>query len=386
DILKDKNIIVNKEIKEGLFGSSELIISTPDLEDIKIDVKVENMKKDKDEKSVLSLEKENSDKLEDKREEEEKEGLLDKIKNFFADEETKGLEEDAAREDAILEFNNQDRKGILIPQPLTPEEEAIGLQTIEEYQEETEETPRFMFFRAPALRGPQNNLGDKKFTIITRFDVSTKAGPIQAGQSFTIKLDDKLTVKDPQTLKPIVNNGETIATPSYDKDTNTITYKIDKTITEDLQIPLAIDVDYNVEKIKELDKDATKHSIKNSISGIGVTGTTLPETVVDDEGNVINQIVEPGSHSVLEIVDQGEDYQVHMDVTGDPIVKDGELDSIDWTVRFTSTKDFLDLGLISNATLVKGSGLSRYENITINGKPINLDDITTNEIEGKLGI
>ena len=386
DILKDKNIIVNKEIKEGLFGSSELIISTPDLEDIKIDVKVENMKKDKDEKSVLSLEKENSDKLEDKKEEEEKEGLLDKIKNFFADEEAKGLEEDTKQEDAILEFNNKDRKGILIPQPLTPEEEAIGLQIIEEYrEEEKEESPRFIFFRAP-LRGPQNNLGDKKFTIITRFDVSTKAGPIQAGQSFTIKLDDKLTVKDPQTLKPILNNGETIATPSYNKDTNTITYTIVEPITKDLQIPLAIDVDYNVEKIKELDKDATKHSIKNSISGIGVTGTTLPETVVDDEGKVVNQIVEPGSHSVLEIVDQGEDYQVHMDVTGDPIVKDGELDSIDWTVRFTSTKDLLDLGLISNATLVKGSGLSRYENITINGKPINLDDITTNEIEGKLGI
>ena len=388
DILKDKNIIVNKEIKEGLFGSSELIISTPDLEDIKIDVKVENMKKDKDEKSVLSLEKENSDKLENDNKEEEKEGLLDKIKNFFADDEqTKGLEEDAAREDAILEFNNQDRKGILIPQPLTQEEEAIGLQIIEEYrEEEEEESPRFIFFRAPALRGPQNNLADKKFTIITRFDVSTKAGPIQAGQSFTIKLDDKLTVKDPQTLKPILNNGETIATPSYDKDTNTITYTIAEPITKDLQIPLAIDVDYNVEKIKELDKDATKHSIKNSISGIGVTGTTLPETVVDDEGKVVNQIVEPGSHSVLEIVDQGEDYQVHMDVTGDPIVKDGELDSIDWTVRFTSTKDLLDLGLISNATLVKGSGLSRYENITINGKPINLDDITTNEIEGQLGI
>ena len=387
DILKDENIIVNKEIKEGLFGSSELIISTPDLEDIKIDVKVENMKKDKDEKSVLSLEKENSNKLEDKKDEEEKEGLLDKIKNFFADEETKGLEEDEKQENAILEFNNQDRKGILIPQPLTPEEEAIGLQIIEEYrEEEEEESPRFMFFRAPALRGPQNNLADKKFTIITRFDVSTKAGPIQAGQSFTIKLDDRLTVKNPQTLKPILNNGETIATPSYNKDTNTITYTIAEPITKDLQIPLAIDVDYNVEKIKELDKDATKHSIKNSISGIGVTGTTLPETVVDDEGKVVNQIVEPGSHSVLEIVDQGEDYQVHMDVTGDPIVKDGELDSIDWTVRFTSTKDLLDLGLISNATLVKGSGLSRYENITINGKPINLDDITTNEIEGKLGI
>lgn len=385
DILKDKNIIVNKEIKEGLFApSGKLTLSTTGLKDIEIKIEFDKSVN----KSDLSLEKENSNKLEKDNKEEEKEGVLDKIKNFFADEETKGLEEDARGEDAILEFNNQDRKGILIPQPLTPEEEAIGLQTIEEYQEEEEEeTPRFMFFRAPALRGPQNNLENKKFTIITRFDVSTKAGPIQAGQSFTVQLDDKLTVKDPQTLKPILNNGKTIATPSYDEKTNSIIYTIAETITEDLQIPLAIDVDYNTNKIKELDKDATKHSIKNSISGIGVTGTVkLPETVVDDEGNVVNQIVEPGSHSVLEIVDQGEDYQVHMDVIGNPIVKDGELDSIDWTVRFTSTKDLLDLGLTSNATLVKGSGLSRYENITINGKPIDSDDITTNEIEGRLGI
>lgn len=384
DILKDKNIIVNKEIKEGLFApSGKLTLSTTGLKDIEIKIEFDKSVN----KSDLSLEKENSNKLENDTKKEEKEGVLDKIKNFFADEETKGLEEDARQEDAILEFNNQDRKGILIPQPLTPEEEAIGLQTIEEYQEEeTEETPRFMFFRAPALRAPQNNLENKKFTIITRFDVSTKAGPIQAGQSFTIKLDDKLTVKDPATLKPIVNNGRTIATPSYDTNTNSIIYTITETITEDLQIPLAIDVDYNVDKIKELDGTATKHSIKNSISGIGVTETKLPETVVDDEGNVVNQIVEPGSHSVLEIVDQGEDYQVHMDVTGNPIVKDGELDSIDWTVRFSSTKDLLDLGLTSNATLVKGSGLSRYENITINGEPIHGDDITTNEIEGKLGI
>ena len=230
-------------------------------------------------------------------------------------------------------------------------------------------------------------LSDKKYTIITRFDVSRKAGPIQEGQSFTIKLDDRLTVKYPNTLKPIVNNGKTIANPSYDAKTNSITYTIAEDITENLQIPLSIDVDYNVKKINKLDGDATTHSIKNSITGIGVTGTVkLPETVVDDEGNVINQIVEPGSKDVLEIVDQGEDYQVHMDVSGSPIVKDGELESIDWTVRFSSTKDLLDLGLISNATLVKGSGLSRHENITINGKPINKDDITTNDIEGKLGI
>ena len=282
------------------------------------------------------------------------------------------------------------RKGILIPQPLTPEEEAIGLQIIEEYRTEEkqeEDSHGFMFFRAPA-RAPENKLADKKYTIITRFDVSTAAGPIQAGQSFTIKLDDRLTVKANTVLPDITNNGKTIATPSYNKDTNTITYTIAEPISDNLQIPLAIDVDYNVKKINELDgEDATKHSIKNSITGIGVTKEAkLPETVVDNDGNVVNQIIEPGSKDVLQIVDQGEDYQVHMDVSGSPIVKDGELESIDWTVRYSSTKDLLELGLISNATLVKGSGLSRYENITINGKPINLDDITTNPIEGQLGI
>ncbi len=231
------------------------------------------------------------------------------------------------------------------------------------------------------------SLADKKYTIVTRFDTSNAGGSIRKGQSFTIKLDEKLTVKDEKTLKPIVYNGKTIANPSYDSKTNSITYTIAEDITENLQIPLSIDVDYNVKKINKLDGDATTHSIKNSISGVGVPKEVkLPETVVDNDGKVVNQIIEPGSKDVLEIVDQGEDYQVHMDVSASPIVKDGELDSIDWTVRYSSTKDLLELGLISNATLVKGSGLSRYENITINGEPISLDDITTNEIEGKLGI
>ncbi|QQN56319.1 hypothetical protein I6H46_01440 [Anaerococcus obesiensis] len=83
----------------------------------------------------------------------------------------------------------------------------------------------------------------------------------------------------------------------------------------------------------------------------------MPQVVVDDKGNVINTIAEPGSHQVLEIVDQGEDYQVYMDANGTPVLTDGELTAIDWTVHFSATKDLLDLGLISNATLVKGSGL-----------------------------
>ena len=354
----------------------------------------EEIKKSEDKKDANN--KEDNKKTTDKKEvSKETKGLLEGIKEFFgltnlqkADRELKAIlsvKANGLKEVQALLSSFEEKYHITKEeQAKLMDDNADAIKALIEKDADKNFTPQMLINPVGAT---SQGLSDKKYTIITRFDVSRKAGPIQEGQSFTIKLDDRLTVKYPNTLKPIVNNGKTIATPSYDKDTNSITYTIAEPISENLQIPLSIDVDYNVEKIKDLDGDATTHSIKNSITGIGVTKEVkLPETVVDNEGKIVNQIIEPGSKDVLEIVDQGEDYQVHMDVSGSPIVKDGELESIDWTVRFSSTKDLLDLGLISNATLVKGSGLSRYENITINGKPINKDDITRNDIEGKLGI
>ena len=356
--------------------------------------KKEDIKKSEDKKDANN--KEDNKKTTDKKEvSKETKGLLEGIKEFFG---LTNLQKADRELKAILSVKANGLKEVQsllssfeTKYNLTKEEQAKlmednkdALKALIEKDADKNFNPQMLF---TPLRASSQSLADKKYTIMTRFDVSTKAGTVQAGQTFTIKLDDRLTVKDGTVLPSIMNNGEDIATPSYNKDTNSITYTLTKAIDKDLQILLSIDVDYNVEKIKELDKDATTHSIKNSITGIGVTKEVkLPETVVDNEGKIVNQIIEPGSKDVLEIVDQGEDYQVHMDVSGSPIVKDGELESIDWTVRFSSTKDLLDLGLISNATLVKGSGLSRYENITINGKPINKDDITTNDIEGKLGI
>ena len=356
--------------------------------------KKEDIKKSEDKKDANN--KEDNKKTTDNKEvSKETKGLLEGIKEFFgfsnlqkADRELKAIlsvKANGLKEVQALLSSFEDKYH------LTKEEQAKlmddnkdAIKALIEKDADKNFNPQMLF--AP-LRAPSQSLADNKYRIITRFDVSTAGGEVQAGQSFTIKLDDRLIVKDESTLKPIVYNGKIIANPSYDKNTNSIVYKIAQPISQNLQIPLSIDVDYNVEKIKKLDGDATTHSIKNSITGIGVTkAVSLPETVVDNDGKVVNQIIEPGSKDILEIVDQGEDYQVHMDVSGSPIVKDGELESIDWTVRFSSTKDLLDLGLISNATLVKGSGLSRYENITINGKPINKDDITTNDIEGKLGI
>ena len=358
--------------------------------------KKEDIKKSEDKKDANN--KEDNKKTTDKKEvSKETKGLLEGIKEFFgltnlqkADRELKAIlsvKANGLKEVQALLSSFEEKYH------LTKEEQAKlmddnkdAIKALIEKDADKNFNPQMLVNPKP-VGAASEGLSNKKYTINTRFDVSTKAGPVQAGQTFTIKLDDRLTVKDPKTLKTIVYNGKTIANPSYDAKTNSIIYTVAEPISDNLQIPLAIDVDYNVKNIQELDGDATKHSIKNSITGVGVTkAVSLPETVVDNEGKIVNQIIEPGSKDVLEIVDQGEDYQVHMDVSGSPIVKDGELESIDWTVRYSSTKDLLELGLISNATLVKGSGLSRYENITINGKPIDAKDITTNEIEGKLGI
>ena len=232
-------------------------------------------------------------------------------------------------------------------------------------------------------------LGDKKFTIRTRLDTSTIIGPIQPGEFFEIKLDPRLTVKQGTTLPNIVNDGTVLATPEYIEGTNTIKYTVKNPIAKNLQIPLAIDVDYNVDKINKLDENKDTHPINNSISGLGVVRPVkLPEVIVNNNGDIVNGITEPDGHQVLQIVEPGSDYKVYMDAHGTPVVKDGKLVAINWSVTFTSTKDLLSLGLSSNATTVKGSGLGDFSNLLLNGKELRTaaDGLSTNEIEGKLGI
>lgn len=391
---KEENSSTKEEENTDKAGDKNEASNKEEIKEEKNPATIEEKKEKKKEFDQL-IEETKEESKKDSADKDEKKGLLDGVKSFFgqtdlqkADKELKkaladesnGLEEIQKLLTSFGEKYKLSRKD----QAKLMDDNGPAIKKLIEKDADKNFRPQMLM---AAVNAGNLNLDGKKFTIMTRFDTSTAGGSIQAGQSFTIKLDDRLTVKDPNTLKPIVYDGKTIANPSYDESTNTITYKIVEPVSENLQIPLSIDVDYNLEKIKELDGDATRHSIKNSITGIGVTkAVSLPETVVDNDGKVVNQIIEPGSKDVLEIVDQGEDYQVHMDVSGDPIVKDGELASIDWTVRFSSTKDLLELGLISNATLVKGSGLSRYENITINGKPIKAEEMTTNEIENQLGI
>ena len=356
----------------------------------------EEIKKSEDKKDANNKE-DNKKKADQKEVSKETKGLLEGIKEFFgfsnlqkADRELKailsvkanGLKEVQAllsSFEAKYHLTQQEQAKLM-------DDNADAIKALIEKDADKNFNPQMLF--AP-LRAPEgSSLENKKFTIRTRFDASVANGNIPTTQTFTIKLDDKLTVNDVSTLKNITDeNGNVIARPTYNKSTNSITYKLENEITKDLQIPLSIDVDYNVVKIKELDKDATTHSIKNSIAGIGVNGEVkLPETVVDNDGNVVNQIVEPGGENVYEIVEQGDDYKVYMDAFGTPVVENGKLTAIDWSITFSGTKNLKELGLISNATLVKGSGLKDFESILLNGKPVKTGDLSNNPIEGQFGI
>ena len=393
DILRDKKIIVNKEIKDGIFGSSELILTTPGLKDIKIDVKVENLK---NEKSELSLNKDNSNKSEEKTNTEEKEedGLLDKIKNFFADDEqTKGLENDAAEENAELEISGLDENIKNEERELTEEELEAGLTLYQmpNIPGQAEEKSSVFGFLRSAVRGPASNsdlnLDGKKFTIITRYDISNANGPVQKGQSFTIHLDNKLKVKDESSLKPIKYNNEIIATPEYNSD-NTITYTLTRDIDENLQIPLNIPVDYNIDNVK-LDDDGT-FTVINKVSGLGVKAPKdLVPQKIDKNGNPAGSIIEPGRDDVIQIVDPSKNYRLSVDSVGYPVIENGELAGINWVVKIDSEKDLVnDLGMKMNFTLVEGSGLKEIQSVTYSGAKASIEDngLEGQSLKGQIGI
>ena len=214
-----------------------------------------------------------------------------------------------------------------------------------------------------------NPLDSKKFTIRTRFDTSTALGDIQAGQFFKIHLDEKLTVKEGTTLDPIKYNGEVIANPKYDSTNNTIVYTIAKDITENIQFPLEIPVDYNIGKITP----GQDFTVINKISGLGVTDPKeLPPERIDKNGNPVGTIVEAGGHDVIEIIEpDSEFYKFNMDANSSPVVNNGELIGFNWTIRVTSDKDLKSLGYKINFTTVEGSGLGDIES---RNTSISLDD------------
>lgn len=347
--------------------------------------------RDQKKQSEKSLNAEESNKLkntnEEENTEEQEKGLLEKIKEGLgltdlqrADKELKkalknkknGLEEIQA---LLNTFEDK--------YDLSREDQAKLMEDNEEafrelIQIDSEESFRPHVFAARKLsQDEKNNLENKKFNILTRFDTSNALGPIQAGQFFKIHLDKKLTVKEGTKLDPIVLNEEVIAEPKYNQSDNTITYTIAKEIPQNIQVPLNIPVDYNTKNIS-LDDDGT-FTIINKVSGLGVKAPKdLVPQKVDENGNLAGSIIEPGRHDVTEIIGADDsNYKISAYAKANPVVKDGELQGYNWTIRVSSDTDLESLGYKANFTTVKGSGLGE---ITSN---VKLDD---NPIKGKLGI
>src|SRR5699024_11736265 len=67
-----------------------------------------------------------------------------------------------------------------------------------------------------------------------------------------------------------------------------------------------------------------------------------------------------------------------------PVIKDGELQGYNWTIKVSSDTDLKDdLGLKVNFTEVVGSGLREIENMKIQNSNVKLED---NPIKGAFGI
>lgn len=227
-----------------------------------------------------------------------------------------------------------------------------------------------------------NALADKKFTINTRFDTSNRQGPIKVGQYFNIHLDEKLKVNDPSTLKPIYYNGKVIATPKYDEANNTIKYYVTQEINENIQVPLKIPVDYNTDKIT-IGNDGT-FTVINKVSGPGVQAPkNLVPQKIDKNGNPAGSIIETGRDDVIKIIDdENGNYQVPIDITGDPVVENGEMVGINWNMKVHADQSLNALGFMANFTTVEGSGLGEIENVLLNGKKVDAID----QLEKALGI
>ena len=356
--------------------------------------KKEDIKKSEDKKDANN--KEDNKKTTDKKEvSKETKGLLEGIKEFFgfsnlqkADRELKailsvkanGLKEVQALLSSFEEKYHLTKE----EQAKLMEDNKDAIKALIEKDADKNFNPQML---AAAMNGNEINLDGKKFIVRTDFQTSNVGGPIQDYQYFKIHLDEKLTVKDSSTLKPIEYNGREIARPSYDKGSNIITYDIVRTIPENINIPLNIPVDYNTEKISEDDFDANGHmTVTNKVSGLGINNPPrdLVPQKVDKNGNPAGSIIEEGREDVQTIVDGTADFRFNIDSVGNPVVKDGVMEGINWTLKLSGSEDFKDgLGLKLNLTTVKGSGLGEINDIKVNGKSVTADE---NPIKGKLGI
>ncbi|WP_311479872.1 SpaA isopeptide-forming pilin-related protein [uncultured Anaerococcus sp.] len=263
----------------------------------------------------------------------------------------------------------------------------LEIKALVEKERQNNSFLRYFFSNSGYENDPLYN---QKFDLKTVYKTSNALGPIKKGQFFDIKLDDKLAVIDPTSLPKIKSprDGSILATPFYNDKTNTIRYTVVKQIPDNLTIPLTIPVDYNIDYIRNKANPKIPQSdgfeVENLVSGLGVTqAKSLGRFKVDKNGRLAGSIIEPGKEDQYQFFENGANYRVEMQAKSSPIVEDGKVTAIDWTVSFFSDHDLNSSGidLRTNFTIVDGSGLKNIDKIYLNGK--ELTSVENNEISDK---
>ena len=225
---------------------------------------------------------------------------------------------------------------------------------------------------------------NKSFNILTNFDTYNADKPVRVGEKFVIQLDDKLKINDSSVLENLSYKGNVVANASYDEKSNTIIYTVVKDIYDSISLPIKIKADYNIDNI---DKSKESFAIINRISGVGLSSTqSLLPIIVDKNGNISNTIDEPDKENVIQIInqDKDEDYRFTLDAYGQPVINNGKMNGVNWTIKVGSDQDLKSLGYKLNLTTVEGSGIGEIQNSRSNTEEINLE--TNEAIKGKLGI
>ena len=340
----------------------------------------EEIKKSEDKKDANNKE-DNKKKADQKEVSKETKGLLEGIKEFFgfsnlqkADRELKAIlsvKANGLKEVQALLSSFEDKYH------LTQEEQAKLMDDNADAIKALIERDAYKNFNPQVFADTGSkplNLDGKKFHVKTIFQTSNAGGAIQPYQYFKIHLDDELKVNDENTLKPIIYNGRVIAKPSYDSDKNIITYNIEGTIPENINVPLDIPVDYNPDKIT-LESDGT-FTVINKVSGLGIVNPPkdLVPQRIDKNGNPAGSIIETGRHDVIQIFDNENDrtYSVNIDAHGKPAIENGKIQGINWTIKVHSTDDLKNLGFRLNLTAVEGSGLKEIQDVKLNGSSVEL--------------
>lgn len=227
----------------------------------------------------------------------------------------------------------------------------------------------------------------KKFRLKTT--MTAKAFPIwqiPKGWTFVVNIGPYLKPEYDENSKPILKKlydpddpKEPIAEPTYNPDTNTITYKYVKSLSSTKTLDIDQYLAFNTVNIGDRDKI----DINISVEPKNNPKQQMPTKTVyrDDRSPVITSAFEvefdkngePNLNNQYKFFEYGENYRVTFDAKSTPIVEDRKMVAIDWEITFDGNGRKLgeeDLKLITNFTAVENSGIKNIDNVKLNGQPL----------------